>query len=70
MYEWTMIVDFDEFVYIRKGFQNIVDYLDSLDENIINVKIPWKMFGSYGHIIQPKSVIHGFTKRNFYESKN
>jgi hypothetical protein len=33
------------------------------------VKIPWKMFGSNGHIEQPVSVIRSFTKRQLYDTQ-
>lgn len=61
--KWMMIVDLDEFVYSRNGFPKIVDYLDSLSNDITCVVLFWKMFGSNGHIKQPSSVLQNFTKR-------
>lgn len=66
-FNWIMIVDLDEFVYARNGFNTIKDYLNSLDENISQIHIPWKMFGSSGHREQPKSVIQNFTWREIYD---
>ena len=59
--EWILPIDLDEFVYSRKGFNTIVDYLKTLRPDISQIKIPWKMFGSSGHESQPPSVIDGFT---------
>ena len=64
-----MICDFDEFIYGRNGYSRIIDYLDSLDKNIGQIKIPWKMFGSSGHINQPDNVVNSFLKRQQYNTK-
>lgn len=61
---WIMIVDLDEFVYSRKEFKRISDYLSTLPEDVSRVDLFWKMFGSNGHINQPPSVIQGFTRRH------
>lgn len=59
--EWILPIDLDEFIYARKGFKTIVEYLDTLPTDVSQVKVPWKMFGSDGHEKQPPSVIRGFT---------
>lgn len=58
--KWLMIVDLDEFVYSPK----ILDIKEVLRkyENYALVELDWILFGSNGHINQPKSLIHGFTK--------
>jgi len=61
--EWIILVDLDEFVYARKGFDKISDYLRTVPEDISRILLLWKMFGSNGHIEQPSSIIKGFTKR-------
>jgi hypothetical protein len=61
--EWIMVVDLDEFVYARNGFNKISDYLRTLDCDISVVFVQWKMFGSNGHEKQPTSAIKGFTRR-------
>lgn len=61
--EWMMVVDLDEFLYARNKFKNIVDYIESLSDNIASVRVPWKMFGSSGYIKQPSNVVSSFTKR-------
>ena len=66
---WVLVADLDEFVYARKGYAKITEYLDSLGSDVVSVKIPWKMFGSNGHIEQPVSVIRSFTKRQLYDTQ-
>jgi len=65
-FDWVMIVDLDEFVYARNGFNTIKEYLSSLQPNVAQIHIPWKMFGSSDLIEQPKSVIQNFTWRQVY----
>jgi len=70
LYDWAMTCDLDEFIYARKGFRTIKEYLNTVDETISQVFIPWKMFGSNGHQEQPKSVIQSFTKRTNYDKED
>ena len=65
-FDWVIIADLDEFIYARNGFSTIKDYLNSLDASITQIHIPWKMFGSSDHLIQPDSVIQNFTWRQEY----
>ncbi len=67
-YEWVIVCDLDEFIYSRKQFNTIKDYLNSLDKSISQVKVQWKIFGSSGHIEQPISVAKSFTKRANYDT--
>ena len=69
-YDWVIVADLDEFIYARKGFSTIKDYLGTLDESISNVFVQWKMFGSNGYLDQPKNVVQSFTKRLNYDKKN
>ena len=62
-YNWIIVVDLDEFVYARNGYNTIKEYLSVLPKEISSVHIPWKMFGSNGHFHQPPSVIPHFTTR-------
>ena len=67
---WYIICDLDEFIYSRNPtWKTIPEYLAKLPKNIGQIKIPWKMFGSNGHIKQPKSVIQSFTKRESYKNR-
>jgi hypothetical protein len=73
-YDWVMHVDLDEFVYARKQFKTIPEYLNTLNDTISQVYIPWKIFGSNGFNtadkLQPSSVIDSFTKRTNYNKEN
>ncbi len=51
--EWTLPCDLDEFAYARKPFSRISQYLGTLAEDVSGVALPWKMFGSSGHIQHP-----------------
>jgi len=66
-YTWVIVCDLDEFIYARRGFNRIKDYLNSLPNDVSQICIPWKMFGSNGYDSydkpQPSSVIQSFTKR-------
>lgn len=61
--DWLLTCDFDEFVYVGKPFLTIVDYLNTLPPHVRQIRIPWKMFGSSGHVKQPDSAIKGFKLR-------
>ena len=61
--EWIIICDIDEYMYARRRFSKIIDFLKILPHKIQNIWIPWKLYGSNGNKNQPKSVISGFLKR-------
>lgn len=67
-YDWAIVVDLDEFLYARKNYNTIKQYLSSLNKNIIQIYIPWKMFGSNGHVNQTENIIHSFLKREIYNN--
>jgi len=67
-YHWVIVVDLDEFLYARKNYNTIKQYLSSLNNNIIQIYIPWKLFGSDGHVNQPENIIHYFLKREIYDN--
>jgi hypothetical protein len=73
-YDWVIICDLDEFIYARKQFKTIKDYLNTLDDSISQVFIPWKFFGSNGYNTldkkQPSSVTKTFKKRCNYDKVN
>ncbi|NQZ74984.1 MAG: glycosyltransferase family 92 protein [Ekhidna sp.] len=64
--EWFLICDLDEFIYSRRNYKTIDQFLRSLSSKTGLVQIPWKMFGSSGYTVQPKSVPHSFTLRCLY----
>lgn len=59
--EWLLIVDLDEFLWSKRSI-NLKDVFAECN-NIAQVQFHHTMFGSNGHIVQPKSVVQGFTKR-------
>lgn len=62
--KWFMIIDLDEFVYSRKNYNKIADYLKTVDKNISKIALFWKMYGSSGYVEQPNSIIHSFVNRH------
>lgn len=73
-HDWVILCDLDEFIYARKSFKTIKGYLNTLDDTISQVFIPWKMFSSNGYNTiekeQPESVIKSFTKRANYNKND
>ena len=64
---WWMIIDLDEFMY-SPGEINLKNAIKPYnDYGLIFIK--WKMFGSNGHINQPKYVVPSFTKRKYDNSE-
>lgn len=60
--KWLMGIDLDEFVYTKSG--TIASSLKNIkDASVGQILIPWKFFGSSGHIQQPSSVIRSFINR-------
>ncbi len=58
---WLGIFDLDEFIYSCDGapIPSVLARFGDAEA----VFIPWLSFGSSGHVMQPASVIHGFTRR-------
>ena len=62
MTQWLAVVDLDEYAYARNG--TIAEYLQTVPPHVGRLDIPWKMFGSSGHVTQPAgNVVNSFTKR-------
>ncbi len=61
--KWLLIVDMDEFVYAKNGFNTIKDFLKQKCESYNQIVVPMAIFTSNNHIQQPPSVIQGFTER-------
>lgn len=59
---WIAVLDLDEFLYSPE--ETIKKYLKKVPSNIGQISVPWLMFGSSGHVKQPKSVIDSFTWRS------
>ena len=62
--QWLLVCDLDEFVYARGRHERCIDMLRNLKPWVSSVQIPWKMFGSSGHIEQPSDGVRaGFRHR-------
>lgn len=62
--EWLLTCDLDEFMYATDKNERITDVLDRTSFAVSSIQVPWKMFGSSGHIQQPQEgVCEGFTQR-------
>ena len=62
--EWLLICDADEYIYNTTNNKTIVDYLLELDSDEVNqISIPWKMFGSSDFDKQPSNIRKSFTQR-------
>jgi hypothetical protein len=59
--KWWSIIDLDEFMYSPEdiNLQNIINRYNNYNQLFAR----WRMFGSNGHINQPKYVVQSFTKR-------
>lgn len=65
--EWVMIVDLDEFVYGRGQYRNITQYLHSINQQVGQIYVPWKCFGSNGLINQPLNIVDNMVYRTKYQ---
>lgn len=59
--KWLLIVDLDEYVW-SKIDTNLCNILKS-SENYAQIQIRQTIFGSNGHIAQPKYIVKSFTKK-------
>lgn len=58
---WFLLCDLDEFVWSPK-YINLCEFLDQIP-HIAQAQFEQVVYGSNGHITQPKSIVAGFTKR-------
>lgn len=70
--KWLLICDADEYIYNRTPQKNIKSYLQELPnkENVNAIELNWKMFGSSGFVVQPKSIRKSFTMRQNQINEN
>lgn len=61
--KWLLVCDLDEFIYARRGYNTIPQFLEELPEKVGVVRIPWKVFGSTGLIKQPDKLVPSFLQR-------
>lgn len=65
-FTWATNLDMDEFLYARR-YPCISDYLRALsvEEPVRKaLVVPWKSFGSSGHVAQPPNLVHHFLFRD------
>jgi hypothetical protein len=62
-FDWVIVVDLDEFIYARNGYNTIKEYLATVNKDVYQIQIPWKLFGSSGFKEQPVSVLQNFVHR-------
>lgn len=65
---WIIVVDMDEYIYARNGFNTISEYLLSVPKDISKIVLRWKLFGSNNVISHPSKIIPNFTKRQSEEA--
>lgn len=64
-HDWMLYLDADEYVNLNR-FTNITDFLDYFKE-ADSIGINWLMFGTSGHIQQPKGLLtENFTSSELY----
>lgn len=77
-FEWVLVCDLDEFIYSKNGFKTIAEYLKQLPDDVAQVCVPWKMFGSSGRNSlecpedekQPAEIVPNFTFRSNYDRRD
>lgn len=77
-FDWVLVCDLDEFMYSKNGFKTIAEYLKQLPDDVAQVCVPWKMFGSSGRNSlacpedekQPAEIVPNFTFRSNYDRRN
>ena len=63
---WVLSIDMDEFAYARPigGFETIPSFLRTVEQRrclVTAITLPWRLFGSSGHIAMPPEVRRHFT---------
>jgi hypothetical protein len=66
--EWLIMVDLDEFVWSKQNI-NLYSVLESCS-GYYQIQMTEMLFGSNGHISQPKYLVKSFTKRRENNFKN
>lgn len=68
--KWMTILDLDEFLYSPTG-ESFAEILRRFADNgISQVNVDWLHFGSNGHVLQPSSVVSGFTMRAIFNPED
>jgi hypothetical protein len=67
---WIIVADLDEFLYSRKDYKTISQYLSKLPNDVGQVFVPWKMFGSSGYLHSSRSCCIDNFKWRFLYNQN
>lgn len=62
---WLVIVDLDEVMYGRKG-ETLKQGINCFENDVGQICVPWKLFGSSGFVEQPSTVIDNFIYRQSF----
>ena len=65
--KYLLVADLDEFLYARNGFTHLKNAIEYTPFNFSYLYVPWKIFGSSGHITQPQSIRRDFVWRRRHE---
>ena len=60
--EWLIVCDIDEYIYSRKNFKTMLEYVNNIPEHVECITFPWKNFGHDNILLQPDSIICNFKK--------
>tara|TARA_Y100000589_G_C27161195_1_gene632833 strand:- start:1 stop:978 length:978 start_codon:yes stop_codon:yes gene_type:complete len=66
--EWLLVIDLDEIMYARNGYNTIIDFIRENDNKFDQILVPWKNFGSSGWVNQPENLINSFLFREDYSN--
>jgi len=64
--EWVIVVDLDEFMYSRDKYKTIASFLKSLPNDVSQIYVPWKIYGSSGYFDSPSGCVDHFIMRTQY----
>ena len=63
---WVLHVDLDEFVYGRHA--SLAHFLAQASPDVGEIRVPWKLFGSSGHMSKPTGgFVQNFVRRRLFE---
>lgn len=65
--KWLLMCDLDEFVWSPADI-NMYNLLSGICRNMAQIQVDHRLFGSNGHIQQPKEIVNSFTKRGKKEN--
>ena len=60
--EWAALIDTDEYLWAPANMK-ITDVLQSVPDTVSEVRVLWEMYGSSGHIAQPRRIRESFVRR-------